>query len=82
MRKWFIGTLGAIALGLGAGAFVIIHTAINRALGIESGDLDAPGFQLASVGYGAMNLLMLSGSVLVILIAIQLARGLSRQNVR
>lgn len=82
MRNWFIGTLGAIALSLGAGAFVIIHTAINRAHGTETGDLDAPGFQLASIGYGAMNLLMLSGAVLVILVAIQLFRTRGHRNVR
>ncbi len=82
MRKWFIGTLGAIVLSLGAGAFVIIRTAIDRADGTEAGDLDAPGFQLASIGYGAMNLLMLSGTVLVLLIAIQLLRTRGHRNVR
>lgn len=82
MRKWFIETLIAIALSLTAGLFVIVHTAVSRAVGAESGDLDAPGFQLASIGFGAMNLLALSGSVLAALLIIVTIREFRRARSR
>jgi len=78
MRKWFIGTLAAIALSLAAGLFAIAYTAISRALGDGSGDLDPPGFQAASIGFGAMNLLALSGSVLAVLLIVATIREIRR----
>lgn len=74
MRKWLIGTLSAIALSLGAGLFAIVYAAIGRSRGEEWGDLDAPGFQVASIGYGAFNLLALSIAVLIVLIVVAAVR--------
>ncbi len=82
MRRWFTGTLIAIALSLTSGLFVIVYAAVSRAIGAESGDLDAPGFQLASIGFGAMNLLALSGSVLAVLLIIVTIREIRRARSR
>lgn len=69
-------TSGTLLLSVAALLAVIGYTNLGRSLGQHWSSLDGPEpVWPAVIGFGSMNLIVVSGSVLVILGIVQLIRG-------
>lgn len=71
----------AVVLGLSLVTMLLVsgHTETGRNLGQEWGSIDGPASVWPAVlGFGSMNLALLSGIVLAVLISVTIGRGLAR----
>lgn len=71
MKRWFLGSFIALAVGIVGVAAIAIYGAIGQARGEVWGSLNGPEPIWPSViGFGALNLIALSALAIVILLAI------------